>query len=187
MTLPERLTIIALCLAALAVGIFAATAKAAPFTPELETDFAYAAEWWGATPTGCSSLTREVVPTLPGEVNGEATRPVAGAAPVPCIIVIREGMPSCERREVVLHEYGHLLGYGHSEDPADVMYPKPTGAICRGVLAATFAAELRHEMRRCRHLRPGRHRRECWRRVREERRAFAGFLEEVGPTLLRRP
>jgi predicted Zn-dependent protease len=24
---------------------------------------------------------------------------------------------------VVLHEYGHLLGLGHSEDPNDVMYP----------------------------------------------------------------
>lgn len=46
------------------------------------------------------------------------------------------GMPASMFCTVVVHEYGHLMGYPHSDNPADVMYPYATPLytppICRG-------------------------------------------------------
>jgi hypothetical protein len=131
--------------------MWAGRAEAAPFTPELETDYAYAEQWWGATPAGCSSVQREVVSRAElGGNAGMATQPLPGAAPVPCTMRIAEGQPSaCYARETVLHEYGHLLGYGHSEDPTSIMYPEGTGA-CDAELLAQEIANLRSSMLRMR-------------------------------------
>lgn len=160
-------------------------AKASPFTPELEADYAFAEQWWGAMPTGCSTITREVLPdaAMPGAA-GQATQPEPGAEPVLCVIQIAESslLESCHRREIVLHEYGHLLGYGHSEDPANIMYGHPGSAhpLCRVERAALFLATERREVGRCRALHPGAHRKECWRGVREERRAYGELLASMG-------
>ena len=174
----------ALCVVAV-LGVVVPVAEAAPFTPELEADYAYAEQWWGAVPSGCSGVTREVLPdtAMPGH-GGQATQPKDGAAPIPCIIDIAEGSlaVTCQRREVVLHEYGHLLGYGHSEDPASIMYPAAPGTLCEIEVAeeesAETAAWLRQaraeQLRRCRRLQHRNVRRlkrtQCWFKLKEAHR-----------------
>lgn len=88
-----------------------------------------AREYWGREPAHC----REVWV----EVEGEAVLPlpVLGAATIPakvhrtelCHMWLREEyadpanwLRACA---VIIHEFGHLLGYEHSADPNDVMYP----------------------------------------------------------------
>jgi len=181
----KRLLVLAAVL--LAVGV--AEATAAPFTPALEADYAFAAAWWGATPTGCSSVTREMVPWAQIEANGQATQPSPWAAPAPCVFVIAEDLaPPCLERETVLHEYGHLLGYSHNEEPASIMNAQQLpGFLCREERealarrnqeegAALFRHRLKREVRRCRHLRPSKHRQECWLGVRQERQAYIALF-----------
>lgn len=146
----------------LGVGLlgWVAVARAAPFTPELEADYAFAEQWWGGTvPTGCSTVTREVLPdeAMPGR-GGQATQPNPGTEPVACVLDVSESSLSvpCYRREVVLHEYGHLLGYGHSEDPASIMYPTVPGTLCQAESRALLVAQLKRGLgrikARCQHL-----------------------------------
>ena len=145
----------ALVILAVALGFGVERASAAPFTPELEADYAYAEQWWGAVPAGCSSVTKELVPGAQIEASGRATQPEG--PPIPCTIWIAEGLPSaCFQREVVLHEYGHLLGYGHSEDPASIMYPTVPGTLCKAEWRANQIVQLERGLQRiqarCRHL-----------------------------------
>lgn len=34
-------------------------------------------------------------------------------------------------RQLLVHEFGHVAGCQHSDDPTDVMYPNATGAVLR--------------------------------------------------------
>lgn len=142
---------VALGLAALVLGFGVERASAAPFTPELEADYAYAEAWWGAVPTGCSSVSKEVLPdqAMPGD-GGRATQPEPGAEPVPCVMQVAESslVTPCQEREVVLHEYGHLLGYGHSADPTNIMYPTSLGTLCQAEWRAEHVAQLERGLRR---------------------------------------
>jgi hypothetical protein len=74
---------------------------------------------------------------------------MAGADPVGCRILLNRrwyaDMPRAMRCTLVLHEYGHLTGRGHSDDPDSVMYAdyvRPDerctrrGALSRGTPAA---------------------------------------------------
>lgn len=58
-------------------------------------------------------------PEYPARVNSAGVA-IAGA----CLIVIRDDIlqDPLARCLVVSHELGHLAGYGHSDDPHDVMY-----------------------------------------------------------------
>lgn len=116
--------LLAICTVALGIAAVPA-AHAAPFGSEEEAVFAYAAEYWGRAPALCTSITKEVVPPselayttasgLTDIASGQATRPTT--LPVPCFIAINELLRGTGLCVVVLHEYGHLLGYAH-EDPA---------------------------------------------------------------------
>lgn len=75
-----------------------------------------AAAFWGQTPDcGQPSLT-----------SAELPPPVVGFADLAdCSIVVdpRRFYFSGAACVVVVHEYGHLIGLGHSDDPTNVMYP----------------------------------------------------------------
>lgn len=169
-------------IALLALLPFAPPASAAPFTPELEADLAFAAEWWGEAPTGCSSITAQVVPGAELEgARGSATQPEPGAAPVACVLSINEAIIDvpCVRRETVLHEYGHLTGHGHSDDPASIMgVERVSFGLCGPEMVAQARRELRVKAAWCRQRPNSKRRRECWNGYEQMHRALLRLLAE---------
>ena len=61
---------------------------------------------------------------------------------------------------LVVHEYGHLAGHGHSADPADVMYPL-IDRVYVGCKGATARAALRGKLLRAKASRSRRRARDC--------------------------
>jgi hypothetical protein len=126
------LSVLAVCLvASLAL---ASTAQAdEPFNPTLEAEYAAALAFWGvSSPPQCEEVRRVILPTDPGStVAGEggaaaATQPAPGVTYAWCELnVFADKYPTgaCLQQEAMNHEVGHLLGYGHSEDTTNIMYP----------------------------------------------------------------
>lgn len=129
------MTKLILAVAALVALILPSSATAFP-APTAAGDVAVAEAFWERTPTGCSSIAFSTTP-MPGR-SGEATQPEPGEAPIACNLKVREVGVNGYTPEMVcavaLHEFGHLLGEGHSSDPSSVMYPGPVSPvpeICR--------------------------------------------------------
>jgi hypothetical protein len=120
------------------------TAQAAPFPPRLNFAYSLATGYWGQTPQACASIDKQIVP--PGSlgnplsnfaISGRATQPAEDAPPssVDCILWIDRAYAEpiifdllCA---VMVHNVGHLLGKGHSEDPRDVMHESiPVPELC---------------------------------------------------------
>lgn len=109
--------IVATALASAAIAL--AGPAAAPAT--LQGDLDAAAAYWQKAPAGCSTESVFVGRT-PSHVLGEATLPGVLASE-PCEMKISRGMSLRMRCLVVVHEYGHWLGYHHSRDRHDPMFP----------------------------------------------------------------
>lgn len=162
--------------------VLAGSAQAAPFTPELEADYEAALAWWGvSTPPQCASVTRELLSSEDpyGErVAARATQPAPGATEVDCFVyVFASQLPEsdCIREMIVRHEVGHLLGFGHSDNPRNIMSKD-------GIRASRWCPDPVEELRwrhllqreRCRSLpahAPKRQRVYCWARSRQTLRA----------------
>lgn len=118
--------IILIVLVALA---FPAMAQADPFSYEMEQDYAFAELWWeqGAPPCEEVEKISFTYGTLPGQFGvgeawGEAST-THGVVQHKCRIQISQGLTICQTYAVMIHEFGHLLGYHHSTDPNNIMYP----------------------------------------------------------------
>jgi hypothetical protein len=120
---------VAVVVAMLAV---AAPATAAPFTPRLNVALQVAYDYWGGIPANCTSINRQIVPdgSLARFNEGEATSGVATLAthPQPCHLWVERRLASpvifATTCAIMVHEVGHLHGYDHADDPADVMNPE---------------------------------------------------------------
>jgi hypothetical protein len=105
-------------------AVAAAPANAAPFTPQLERDYAAANRYWGGPPANCTSVERAIVPDTFIDVIAEATIP---SEPELCHLwVIRSLARSTNfgfTCAVIVHESGHLHGLEHETNPASIMFP----------------------------------------------------------------
>ncbi len=109
--------ILAATLASAAVAL--AGPAAAPAT--LQDDLDAAVAYWQAAPAHCSTESVSSV-RLSRHRLGEASVPNL-LQRTPCVMRISRGMAPRLRCLVVVHEYGHWLGLGHSPDRHDPMFP----------------------------------------------------------------
>lgn len=170
---------IALGIAAL-VLLWAPAADASSFTPEAETAYAYAVSFWElGEPSGCTSISKELFHVEPGiNYSGEATRPRPGEH-IPCLLRVQEGLEPCALTGVMVHEVGHLLGMGHSENPRSPMYPGNSSLWCIKAQDEERALELKRyldlQRRVCPRFLTRSRRWRCW----DQRRHYVPLLRGV--------
>lgn len=134
-------------LALLALLAVPTEAHARPFNELDEAIYLEALAYWGVdSPPACATVAASVE-ALPADRRGEATKPPPDAREIACILRISDAISTCEERSVMRHEVGHLLGYGHSEDPASFMHsPSPNVFCVTEEEEATLQAQYREQL-----------------------------------------
>lgn len=114
--------------------LYCAEASAHPFTPKYEAAYIEAAEYWGQPVSQCQSIETHIIPLEKGSdgryIYGLATIPKPGQIVPVCIYYLAELLGPCELKFTARHEYGHLLGFEHSPDPASVMFHEFQKSLC---------------------------------------------------------
>jgi len=186
----RRLTLIAL-LYLLATPAAADASPDPGRDPLVQSWLAVARAHWGASPACLGGVDAVVGDWGPG---GDAW---AYAAAGGCWIVLRPTAypapatidPNWWRTAMcstIAHEWGHLLGHGHSTDPSSLMYPYvPLGAVagCAPGAPPPPGYERRSGARRCVSLgrKAAAKRRRCVRRSDRNRRAHARARSRTTP------
>jgi hypothetical protein len=111
----------------------------AVITGRAARDIPKAQQFWGQA--ACGNNIKIVTKQLGGQTGGLArtgtiTLPTGEVRIVSCKITMdRRRWSETRYCAVLIHEYGHLLGHGHSSNPSDIMYPASTNRnipqICR--------------------------------------------------------
>jgi hypothetical protein len=129
---PQRSALWAVAVAAVALALAAPAAAQAETTfldDDLGTYFGIAHAYWGGPIPTCVENGVLTVP-VHAVLYDDPDPSVAARAEQPgCRIWLDRGkwrrMGRAEACMVVVHEWGHLLGHGHSEDPSDLMAEFP--------------------------------------------------------------
>lgn len=144
----KRVLLLLICVALAAP----AAAQARPFNTDEMRAVELAHDFWGRGPTCPQGITLEVVDpsAIPANLVGYAT---------PCRIQltsrgIKGFLAMCA---IVGHEWGHLLGHGHSQTVGTVMY----GSGSYSPSEQCQREDLRRARARCRKLRRKSKRRKC--------------------------
>jgi hypothetical protein len=143
-------------------------AQARPFGPSEKAMYWLAVDYWGGKePPLCDRIVLQVAepinmfPGYLGESNQPRSREEICVSNISTTVIDRND-PYITCR-VIVHEVGHLLGYGHSDDPADVMYAylmeETPAPFCSEEARAPYTpeiVELRNRasvtLKRCQHL-----------------------------------
>lgn len=114
--------------------------------PVIDRYLEVAARHWGVAAPVCSGPSGEPVPVHATLWDDPDPDVVAAAEQPGCRIWLdrdhwprRSSKPACV---VIVHEWGHLLGFGHSPNPDDVMFSAPMGGAPACAMAATPRPEM---------------------------------------------
>lgn len=168
---------------ALVALVLPSAVVASPFTPQMEASYRRALTAWGTPggPPSCATVNREVVPVKTLGAAGRATVPEAPGTE--CVLLLSDvPFASCQTYEILLHEVGHLLGYGHSRDPDSIMFGGGMGAYyCEYEAMQHLRHRLKRDRRRCGVIKVNLRRWRCLQGAHRERRALYRFEAEMTP------
>lgn len=121
-------------IATLALGLTLLSAPTAVAAPADDAHYLarfveLAETYWGQRPAACAGgVTAQVGPTNTGGEGEWRSREPCTVWVAPTAAANLTGVGASYWCHVVVHEYGHALGYGHTDDPAGVMFSEtPTG------------------------------------------------------------
>jgi Matrixin len=122
------------CVLALAAPSLARADHGEPYThPALAQYLEIAEAHWGSPPPSCGAADGQVIPVHVVLYDNPNPKVTATAEQPGCRIWLdRDWWPAPASRidcTIIAHEWGHLLGHGHSHDKSSLMFPQPlTGA-----------------------------------------------------------
>lgn len=148
----ERLATLAIALSALALSVCAPPAARADHGPTLLDEglaryLAIAHAYWGGPKPVCIADGVTVIPVHAVFYDDPDAEVVARADQPGCHIWLDRSswrdMRPAEACMTIVHEWGHLLGLGHSHDPFDVMAEFPTAPPRRCIGLSRHSARAR--------------------------------------------